>query len=221
MDQAADNDLHSAQGVYSFLPATANSAGFVVVPGSHREYVPPTSRTRADWCKLADDVGREEHVKALAARAVKLVLPAGAFIVFNSRTVHENTGARGTRPAPVMTRLATYVTFAPAAWATPDVRQKRRDAYFRGDGMSHWVDKAEVNPIGMQAMVHARLGFQKLSPRLVDGDIPPERAALIEDVFRRRRRKRDRARRRLWWSPMPSTRERSIPLRGRTRRVNQ
>lgn len=181
VDQAATNPLHSVQGVYNFLPATAESAGFVVVPKSHAEYVPPASAGRADWCVLENDTERPELVNDIASRAVKLILPAGSFILFNSRCVHENVGVPKPLKTPTMTRLATYVTFGPAAWATPEVRAQRRAAYLAGYATSHWVDKCEaVSSLGMQAIAHRHSGFVALKPRLgPDGGVPVDRAPFV------------------------------------------
>jgi hypothetical protein len=130
---------------------------------------------------LKNDTERPELVREIAGRAVKLILPAGSFIVFNSRCVHENVGAPKQLKTPKMTRLATYVAFGPAAWATPEVRAERRAAYLAGVATSHWVDKCEtVKHLGMQAITHRKSEFVSIKPRLgADGGVPADRAAFV------------------------------------------
>lgn len=150
----------------------------------------------------------ESELQALAARSVKLLLPAGCLVIWSSRLVHEGTGPsppqrrRGAAAAagaagaaagqvtapppppppagPRLDRITAIVCFGPASWCTEDVRRQRREAYLAGHGTSHWVDKCEVNRVGMEAIHQAKCNFRQLKPRVeADGSIPAERAALL------------------------------------------
>jgi hypothetical protein len=175
-DQNPKNPTYSVQGAYNLLPVGEHSAGFVVVPGSHRNYVPEAARKggRPDWILLKQD---EEVLRG----GVKLVIPANCMVLWNSRSLHANVGPTKVTPG-VLDRLTAYITFAPRWWRKSDaVFEERKAAYLEAKGCSHWVDKCEVKkyPWGFGPL-YERRGFIPLKAVVdKDGNIPPERLAFI------------------------------------------
>jgi len=81
-------ECESIQGAYNFFPVGKDDAGFVVVPGSHKTYVPDKELYRGrQFIRVLED---DPHVE----KAVKLLVPKNSFILWNSYTLHQNVGMR-------------------------------------------------------------------------------------------------------------------------------
>lgn len=173
-DQHQSDDTLSIQGAYNLLPTNELSAGFVIVPGSHlthRHLEPP--RAGSNFRQIPDD---DPH----RTSAVKLLIPANTLVLWNSKTVHCNTGMH-TSLGRDFNRLTFYLCYFPKALRSDTVLEARLIGYRRGDNCGHIATRHDVkrHPFGQKARYEGR-GFARLTPALTaTGEIPPDRAELI------------------------------------------
>ena len=81
-------ECESIQGAYNFFSVGKDDAGFVVVPVSHKTYVPDKELYRGrQFIQILKD---DPHI----GKAVKLLVPKNSFILWNSYTLHQNVGMR-------------------------------------------------------------------------------------------------------------------------------
>lgn len=155
-DQNPANTEYSVQGALNFLPVTEKSAGFIVVPGSHKDQ--RTAKTKLDWVPVEDDL-----------RAVKLLIPENCLTLWNSRTVHANTGYTGKETK--LDRLTCYITWCPRA--SREIQREKIKAYWAAKGTSHWANRCEVKkyPWGFGPLYESR-NFNTLT---TSEDIPEDR----------------------------------------------
>lgn len=163
VDQHPDNPEYCIQGQYNFLPVNEDSAGFVLVPGSHKTQL--QTNAKKDWVPI-------ENVQG----GVKLLIPENCFTLWNSRTIHANTGM--TCKQKRFDRLTCYITYMPKSSRSKEVRFQRILAYMNGDGTSHWANRCEVKkyPWGFGPTYESR-GFIKLQTRKTE--IPKEWTCLF------------------------------------------
>jgi len=179
IDQHPTNTHYSIQGAYNYLPVLETSAGLTLVPRSHNTFVPSETRNTDDWITLERNKTPEEAAPILA-NGVKLLLPANSFVLWNSRTIHANTG-QTLNESDKLNRLTTYVTYSPRSRTTPEITAKRRQAYLDGITTSHWPEKLEPKtyPWGFGPRYETR-GFKQLKPKVSEtGGIPEDRLAFI------------------------------------------
>ena len=170
IDQNPNNLAYSVQGAYNFFPVHEDSAGFIVVPRTHRMGCPRVSHLK-DWIPITDPTFPEP---------VKLLIPENCFTLWNSRTVHANTGLTYKDNPDELDRLTAYITMEPRTVSNALVAN-RMHVYLNGDACSHWPNKVEIKryPWGFGPRFDAR-GFHKLpKPITFNAPIPPERLMLI------------------------------------------
>lgn len=144
----------SVQGMVSLYDVTNETGGLEVVPESHHAKAKRELKERCphlagagDWCPgLADLYPKEGGGGGYEPRLV--MAAAGDLILWDSRCVHG--GAIGTgkiRTASAGTaelaRLAVPVCMTPRAWATEHVLDLRRQAFARGQVLTHWPHEIE------------------------------------------------------------------------------
>lgn len=169
IDQNPKNKIYSVQGSYNYLPVTESDAGFVVIPQSHLTYKPEVEH-RKDWIMVDN--------KLYKSQAKKLLMPKNCFTIWNSKLIHANQGLK--KKENNLNRLTCYLTYLPTKLRAPDILQKRKDAYLKGETTSHWSHKCELKkyPWGFGPRYESR-GFQKIEVKLENGEIPNERLALL------------------------------------------
>ena len=171
IDQNPSNDIYSIQGAYNFKAVMDEDAGFIVVPGSHKNYHPMVDHKR-DWIVCKD---QEEIFKY----AVKLNIPENCFVLWNSKTIHANIGMK--KNELELNRLTAYITYLPKHLRTPGILQKRIDAYKNSQTTSHWANKCELKryPFGFKKTYESR-GYGSIKSHLdEEGYIPNERLELL------------------------------------------
>lgn len=120
-----NNQLTSVQGVlYIVGNLEPTGGGLVVWPGSHlldfgAEF--PDQTMADNWLKFPKDHARITPAGGRVVRA-----PAGTLVLWDSRTVHQNT--MPTRPA-VHPRVVAYLCMTPRAGATTQTLRRRRKAF--------------------------------------------------------------------------------------------
>ena len=156
-DQHPSNTEYCIQGAYNFLPVTESSAGFIVVPGSHKET--RDTKKSGDWVPVDDDT-----------RAVKLLVPHNTLVLWNSKTVHANTGM--TSKEVRLDRLTCYITYLPKKYRSKQVLERKILAYIESNGTSHWANRCELKkyPWGFGPNYESR-NFTKLKTNV---EVPVE-----------------------------------------------
>jgi hypothetical protein len=170
IDQNPKNDIYSIQGAYNFLPVGENDAGFIVVPRSHKEFIPET-KNKKDWLVVDQDI--------FLPQAKKLIIPENCFVLWNSKLIHANQGMeKGTTG---FNRLTTYITYLPKSSRPESIKIKRMAAYLDGKATSHWSNKCELKryPFGFKTN-YEKKGFANILPETTaDGSIPVDRMRFI------------------------------------------
>jgi ectoine hydroxylase-related dioxygenase (phytanoyl-CoA dioxygenase family) len=178
IDQHPNNPLYCIQGAYNFFPVTQDSAGFTVVPRSHRTFTPSETNVSKDWIQVASNK-TPEQARSILSDGVKLIIPGNSFVLWNSKTIHANTGT--TSKEITLNRLTAYITFVPRSWRTNQAQfEKRKETYKLGQTTSHWPNKVDVKtyPWGFGPR-YVQRGFGKITPTLENDTIPQKRLSLM------------------------------------------
>ena len=170
IDQNPKNKLTCYQGAYNYFKVGENDAGFVVAPGSHKLFNPKVKH-KNNWIMVPDD--SEWHSKV-----VKILIPHNCFTLWNSRTIHANTGML--KNTIEFNRLTIYVTLMPREYSNGENRQKKIEAYKNGDTCSHWANKCVIKryPFGFKKQ-HELKNLCKLLPYLENNCIPEQRKKML------------------------------------------
>lgn len=179
IDQHPSNPDYTVQGAYNFYEVTDESAGFTVVPKSHITFKVSPTKVKKDWIQISSNKTAEE-AKSILADGVKLLIPGNSFVLWNSKTIHANTGT--TSKEIKVNRLTAYITFVPRTRRLNQEQfEERKEVYKQGETTSHWPNKVEIKryPWGF-GPTYERRGYHSILPKLnSDGTIPEERLALI------------------------------------------
>ena len=103
VDQNPQNDILSYQASYNYFKVDENDAGFVIAPKSHLEFKPEVSHKR-NWIKVPIDSMWNEKV-------LKLCIPENCFTIWNSKTIHANTGITKKHKITKINRLTVYIPY--------------------------------------------------------------------------------------------------------------
>ena len=173
-DQRPEDYRLSVQAILNILPCDEFDAGFVCVPRSHTEYVPPMAQSKSDWMMLPKDDPNQK-------RACKILTPPRSLILFNSKTIHANTGMVTNHPRGLhVNRFSAYTTFVPRSRQTIEVLSQRMRGYHQGISCSHWADRFETKKIPFHVRgKYLSRGFRDLVPRTEDGNIPADRVIYV------------------------------------------
>jgi len=136
-------------------PASAHDTGsFVCIPGSHTLFADRVAQGKEDaltmtpkgnvsannFLRLPEDHFFYKQVQAGQLPLHLLQLAQGDFLVWNSCLVHSGWAPTTTAIKHKLRRLVAYVTMAPAANATKEVRAARLEAVKAGVTTGHWTD---------------------------------------------------------------------------------
>ena len=160
VDQNPINPIYSIQ-----------DAGFLVVPGSHKFYIPKKANKK-DWVM----VDQEEFIP----KSKKLLIPENCFTLWNSKTIHSNIGIDKTKKNLELNRVTAYIAYLPKAIRSEATKQKKIQAYYDAKTTSHWANQCQIKtyPWGFGPRYESR-GYGCLKPKLVDGEIPEDRLTLF------------------------------------------
>lgn len=188
IDENPYNQLYSIQGAYNFKKVGDDDAGLILVPRSHSTFSPDVTHTK-DWILL-----NEKEVDKYKDDVVKLLIDENCLTLWNSRTIHANTGMikknKNSKDLQEDThcneylninRLTCYIAYQPSCIRDDNVMNQRVQAYKNGDTTSHWANRCEIKtyPYGFKNTYEKR-GFKRISPMLDEnGDIPKDRWRLI------------------------------------------
>ena len=154
LDQSpTGNGLECVQGWVTAEDVGEGDATLRVLSGSHKlhaefaehfelhvvegESAKDRAKKKTDWFKLTD-----EHLRWYLSKGCEIVdiqCPAGAQVLWESRTVH--SGKSPTKGRPVArNRYVVYTSFLPTSCLTPARAEKKRKAVAAGRMTSHWAD---------------------------------------------------------------------------------
>ena len=169
IDQNPKNSIYCVQGSYNFFPVEEDGAGFVVVPKSHKEYIPEVKHDK-NWIMCED----ENFIK----NSKKLLIPENCFTLWNSRCIHANEGMK--KKGNHFSRLTTYISYLPKNLRSQDILHEKIKAYLQNDTTSHWSNKCEIKkyPYGFGPRYEER-GYGNITSKLIDNKIPKDRLKLI------------------------------------------
>lgn len=171
IDQNPSNLIYSIQGAYNLLPVTNESAGFVIIPQSHKMYKPEVSHKK-NWIIC-------ENQQIIMEQAVKLIIPENCLVLWNSKTIHSNIGMNIKRKS--LDRITAFLSYQPKSIRNDEILKKRKQAYFEKKTTSHCVDKCEIKqyPWGFKTN-YEKKNFKSINLTLdKDGTIPKERLELL------------------------------------------
>jgi len=162
IDQNPKDNLYSIQGAYNFLPVNEDDAGFVVVPGSHKTFFVDVPEEQKFIPVEHDDI----HVDY----AVKLLIPQNCFVLWNSKTIHANTGMSKTKDVE-LNRITSYISYFPKEQRTDDIYQERLYGYFYAENCSHYAIAHHVKYNNNNIINN----FKFITPELNENDEIPEK----------------------------------------------
>lgn len=168
IDEHPSEPLYSIQGAYNFFSVGEEDAGFIVVPGSHRTYNALNVDNHRKFILIEED---DPHVE----KAVKLIIPENCFVLWNSKTIHANTGM-GIMKSKEINRLTSYITYFPKEFRTEEIYKKRVNGYINAENCGHYAIYHHVK--GEPYWDNTEFG--EIEPLLDDnGDIPKNRLELL------------------------------------------
>lgn len=172
IDQNPKDPLYSIQGAYNFMPVGEEDAGFVVVPGSHRTFFVDVDEKH----KFIPVNPYDIHVDY----AVKLLIPSNCFVLWNSKTLHANSGMSASK-TPELNRVTSYICYFPKEQRPGNILMRRVNGYHRAVNCGHYAIDYNVKqkPYGSMEELEAQ-GFNLTKPIYdQEGNIPSDIYDLI------------------------------------------
>lgn len=148
----------SVQGAYNFMGVGEDDSGLMVVPRSHFDWDSRESKARDTPANHGGTIGsgrlfkggrqNKKNLELFEAydSAVKLLLPPGCFVLFNSKLLHGCLPGTRTRPheasVPQLNRLTAFVCWMPRPAALDKYGPPQRLTCGQGGDvvMARWTD---------------------------------------------------------------------------------
>ncbi|GME81075.1 unnamed protein product [Ambrosiozyma monospora] len=148
------------QGIAQLSKGGPKDGGLVVYPKSHKHFTEFTETqldkskwVRKDWLSLSKEhVKWYEEVKGI--KPYKVIAEPGDLILWDSRTIHYAVLAESDE-----IRTIAYVSYSPASFATPDALEKKKEAFEKWLGTTHWA--------------HDNINPRNTDPVLANGEVDP------------------------------------------------
>lgn len=137
--------LHAFQGAVYLEEACETDHCFRVLAKSHKEHenfmknfphVGPETE-EIEFYKL-DEKEIKWYIEERGCTLTKVPAPKGGMILWDSRTVHDNSKPEFGRPNNDRWRHIVFVCMTPATWATPGDIAKKHESYKKLLMTSHW-----------------------------------------------------------------------------------
>jgi len=150
-------DYMEFQGVQYLWPANSETSATVVWPGSHRDYYVGLMADERKWAGKGHFcmVPKADH-QEFAVHARRVPVPAGGFLLWSSRTIHQGW--------PLGPRLAVPVCMEPKARRPPKVIDAKKQNFIQGAPTSHWAS------LGITHALHRRTEAKSANGLTVDGE---------------------------------------------------
>jgi len=140
--------LKCVQGFVNLEKCTKNDACFTCLPKSnlyHQEMLEHFNiDTPKDWIKLSN-----EHMiwlqEGKGCEQLRVAVPKGGMVLWDSRTIHCNRPARKNRLTPVF-RYGVYVCMTPRSWCNEKNLEKKKKAFNEIRMTTHWPHDIRLFP---------------------------------------------------------------------------
>lgn len=143
------------QGIVNLLPNGPKDGGLIVCKGAHslseefhadfKNEVDPVFRWTKEWYGFSD-----AGMKWLANKGcewIKIEAEPGDLLLWDSRLPHYNLSPTGDRA-----RFATYTCYMPAADASQEDLLRKKEAFEKQLGTTHWPNAAHVRDVSQPLM---------------------------------------------------------------------
>jgi hypothetical protein len=143
------------QGIVNLLPNGPKDGGLIVCKGAHllsekfhedfKNEADPVFRWTKEWYGFSD-----AGMKWLADKGcewIKIEAEPGDLLLWDSRLPHYNLSPTGDRP-----RFATYTCYMPAADASQEDLQRKKTAFEKQLGTTHWPNAAHIRDTSQPLM---------------------------------------------------------------------
>jgi hypothetical protein len=95
-------------------------------------------KTRENEFHPLNELERKWYIEEKKCKLTKVEVPKGGMVLWDSRTVHDNSRPEFGRPNGSRWRHVVFVSMTPAFWTTPRDINKKRDAYENLLMTTHW-----------------------------------------------------------------------------------
>ena len=141
--------LHCVQGFINLEDTSESDGSLVVLKGSHKLHEKlfaefhPNKSMPSDWYKFTPDELQWYEEQGCVEH--KLVIPKGAFVLWDSRTVHCNAPHHPDHD-PSTFRYAVYICMTPVDKANDKIIERKRNAFYNLRMTNHWPHQAKLFP---------------------------------------------------------------------------
>ena len=133
--------LHAYQGAVYLETQERDDWCFMVLNGSHKlhqDYFAEHPRaSRSEFRKITK--AEEKWYKERGCEAIRVPVPKGGMVLWDSRTVHAGAPPMHGRDNEGRWRYICFVSMTPAIWATPKDLSVKREAYKKVMCTNHWA----------------------------------------------------------------------------------
>ncbi|KAL0938551.1 phytanoyl-CoA dioxygenase [Colletotrichum truncatum] len=169
VDQSPYRDgLQCVQGIVNLSKAGPEDGGLTVYPGSHKlteaffqEHTDKSQWSRKDFFRYTPD--QISWFEKQGYKEFKVIAEPGDLIIWDSRLIH--FGAEPTGKSNRI-RTVTYVSYAPASFATEEALKAKNEAFKNWLATTHWP--------------HDNIVLRTNHPTLPDGTVDKSRSEPIE-----------------------------------------
>lgn len=143
------------QGIVNLLPNGPNDGGLIVCKGAHRlseefhkdfkDEVDPVFRWTKEWYGFSD--AGLKWLDNKGCEWIKIEAEPGDLLLWDSRLPHYNLSPTGDRA-----RFATYTCYMPAADASQEDLLRKKEAFEKQLGTTHWPNAAHVRDVSQPLM---------------------------------------------------------------------
>lgn len=146
IDQGIDRiGVHAYQGAVYLEEASASDHCFRVLAKSHdqhetffKNFPSVGPKTRENEFHPLNELERKWYIEEMKCKLTKVEVPKGGMVLWDSRTVHDNSRPEFGRPNGSRWRHVVFVSMTPALWTTPRDINRKRDAYENLLMTTHW-----------------------------------------------------------------------------------
>ena len=139
--------LHCVQSFVNLETCTLDDACFSCFPKSHNYHSEMCKYfnidTPKDWIKLKNE--ELQWLTDKGCESIRVPVPKGAMLLWDSRVVHCNTPPKAPRPIPRF-RYVIYVCMTPKSWCDEINLDKRKKAFYEMRMTTHWPHDVTLFP---------------------------------------------------------------------------
>ena len=142
--QASRLGLHAYQGALYLEDQCEDDWTFQVMEGSHKflhifyEHYPDAARESESLGVYYLKADEFEFYKDVGFQLLRVPVPKGGMILWDSRLIHANARPVQNRKHPGRWRYTIFISMTPAIWASAEDIKEHREAYENAMMTSHW-----------------------------------------------------------------------------------